>query len=77
MNTNIEVAILPSACTAIASRAFANANDIALYMPNSVTDIADDAFDGCGKVTFICESDNAAAAYAAENGFDYRIEQMQ
>ena len=46
-------------------------------MPDSVTDIADDAFDRCGKVAFICESDNAAAAYAREKGFIYRIEQLQ
>lgn len=46
-------------------------------MPDSVTDIAGDAFENCGKVAFICESDNTAAAYAVEKGFDYRIEQLQ
>ena len=33
-------------------------------MPGSVERIAEDAFEGCGSVTFLCESEDAAAAYA-------------
>lgn len=73
-NTNAEAVILPDGCTTIGSRAFAGAADLVVFMPDSVTDIADDAFSGCAKLCLICESDNAAAAYAEANGISYRIE---
>ena len=42
-------------------------------MPDSVAHIAADAFEGCGNVLFICESQNAAAAFAAQYGYDFEI----
>ena len=63
--TAAQVVVLPDGCTDIGPRAFAGSDGLRfVYMPDSVERIADDAFEGCGSVTFLCESENAAAAYA-------------
>lgn len=77
MNANMEAVILPSGCTYIDHQAFANARDLVIYMPDSVITFADDVFSGCGKILFICESDNAAARYAKSCGIPYRIEKLE
>ena len=73
-SSHAEIVIIPSGCTAIGSRAFAdNANLVFVHMPDSVTDIAEDAFEGCPNVRFVCESENAAADYAAEHGISCEV----
>lgn len=48
-----EVVVIPSTCTSIGSRAFANCTQLlAVYRPESLTDIAEDAFAGCSRVQF-------------------------
>lgn len=46
-----QVIIIPQGCTTIGSRAFADCEEL-LYVqiPDSVSRIADDAFEGCGKM---------------------------
>lgn len=75
IETNVEKFTLPDGCETIGVRAFAY-NDYLLfmYMPDSVKSIADDAFEGCKNVSFICESENTAAAYATAHNIPYRVE---
>lgn len=69
MNTGAEAVLIPAGCTAIGEKAFAGSPRLlAVYMPDSIADIAANAFDGCESIKFICDSDNAAARYAREHG---------
>ena len=62
--------LLPAGTTAIGSRAFADAPNLRFVtVPDSVTSIAPDAFEGCSLVTFFCSDSSAAAAYAEAHGF--------
>ena len=45
-----------------------------VQIPPSVTEIAPDAFEGCGKLTFCCVKDSKAWQYATEH--DYGIEEL-
>jgi len=67
-------ALLPEGTQTIGARAFADCEQLGVVvMPDSVTEIADDAFEGCGRVGFLCESENSAAAYAQAHGIPYLI----
>lgn len=66
--------VIPDGCRSIGPRAFAGSKAAFVSIPDSVTEIAEDAFAGCEKVVFICESENAAAAYAKEAGFAWMLE---
>lgn len=69
-----EAVRLPDGCESIGEQAFANSPKLQqVYMPDSVSDIAETAFDGCGQVRFICESENKAAEYAETNGIEWEI----
>lgn len=48
-DTSVTEVILPEGLTTIGSKAFANSNVKWIYIPASVTSIADDAFSGIGK----------------------------
>ena len=64
--------VLPEGVRRVGSRAFADcANLILVYMPDDVAEIAEDAFDS--GVVFLCESDNAAAAFAQARGIPFAI----
>ncbi len=64
--------ILPEGAKKIGKRAFADCRRlVAVYMPDSVTEIAEDAFAQTNNVVFICESNNAAAAFARTKGIPY------
>ena len=46
-----QAVVIPSTCTTIGSRAFANCkNLIYVYIPSSVTSVASDVFSGCSQV---------------------------
>ncbi|MBE5809124.1 MAG: hypothetical protein E7317_12405 [Clostridiales bacterium] len=56
--------IIPSGCTAIGARAFADSAVHTVTIPASVTDIADDAFEGCHQLCIITPEGSAAWRYA-------------
>jgi Na+-driven multidrug efflux pump len=63
-----------NAVSRIDSFAFENCDDLLfVYMPDSITDIAADAFFGCERIVFLCASDNAAAEYAKFRYIPYVI----
>lgn len=67
-------AIIPDGVTAIGSRAFAQCD--ALYLvaiPDSVTDIAVDAFEGSTDTAIFCAEGSAAQAYAVSCGMMYML----
>ena len=64
--------ILPEGTEKIGSKAFADNGRLSLiYMPDTVTEIAEDAFEESDNVVLVCESNNAAAAYARANQIPY------
>ena len=66
---------IPSGCKYIGSKAFASCGNMKnVYMPDSVTSIAADAFNGSGSVRFVCESDNYAAGYARSHNIAWIIQ---
>lgn len=72
---NTEEIVIPDGCTTIGAKAFADsAKLVIVVMPDSVTSIADDAFEGCGNVTFLCESRNTAAAFAEKHNIPCTIQ---
>jgi len=44
-----------------------------IYIPDSVTAIAGDAFEGCSNVKFICKPDSEAYYFAVENDIPYEF----
>ena len=68
--TAADYVLIPVGTITIGSRAFADAPNLRfITVPDSVTDIAPDAFEGCSLVTFFCSDTSAAAEYAEEHGF--------
>ena len=58
----------------IQSAAFRNCASLSyIYIPSSVTEIADDAFDGCANVTIGCEQGSAAYQYAVGHGLNTKV----
>ena len=58
--------------TAIEGRAFENCvNLTSATISDTVAEIGDDAFSGCGKVVIYCEEDSIAADYAKNNGIAF------
>jgi len=64
-------AVLSDSVTTIKTRAFANcASLLRITIPASVTQIADDAFDGVSEnLVIVCDSGSAAETFAAGRGF--------
>ena len=60
--------VISSGCEMIRKNAFGNSSLRTVTVPESVIQIADDAFEGCNKIIFIT-SNNIAVRYAAEHGF--------
>nr|MCR4882773.1 leucine-rich repeat domain-containing protein [Clostridiales bacterium] len=56
---------IPGQTVRIGANAFCGASLKVVMMPDSVTEIGENAFAECEGLGFICESDNAAAAWAA------------
>ncbi len=64
---------LPSTLSAIESEAFAGLTNVdEIIIPNSVTSIAADAFEG-SDVTLIVTSGSYAETWAIENGMDHTV----
>ena len=63
--------VIPDGCESIGARAFKNcANMRKAEIPNSVTSIADDAFDGCAEgFVIIAPAGSYAAEYAVAHGY--------
>ena len=72
----VQQVILPDGLSQIDERAFADCSELLqISMPDSITFIAENAFESSNWVEFICESDNAAAAYARRKGIPFTIGQ--
>ncbi len=70
MGIGAEQIVLPEGCTTIGSRGFADCAALKLvYWPDGAVSIAENAFEGCENVIFICAPDHAAAEYAQAHGF--------
>lgn len=64
--------IIPTACERIGAKAFAdNPSLVFVFVPESVTSIADDAFTGSPSVTIYCYQDSAAHRFAEAKGIHY------
>ena len=61
---------IPDGAVGIGSRAFADCVNLnQIEIPSSVTYIAENAFEGCSDVVFVCESGSAADTFAAAHGY--------
>ena len=72
-NTSIEKVIVPDGTTEIRSRSFADSSMTELVLPDSLTFIAEDAFEGCENVIFLCNSENRAFNYAQQHEIPFII----
>lgn len=69
-NTSLRSVILPDGIRKIDSLAFAYSSIIEINMPSSVSEIADDAFEGCsGLKTFTAEEGSYAYEWGREHGY--------
>ncbi len=71
--TNIDgISVRGNKLTEIQSGAFKNCTGLYfIELPDSVADIADDAFEGCANVQFYCSDNSTAAAYAEAHGIPH------
>ncbi len=71
-NCGAAAVTLPSGCESIGSRAFADNPDLVyIFIPASVTQIAQNAFVNSPNVTIYCYSGSVAAMYAAEHSLRF------
>lgn len=68
--------ILPEGMLSIGGRAFAYGSVRCIVIPESVKQIADDAFEGCDDLVIVCPNGSFAAEYAEQHGFDHADEQQ-
>ena len=62
---------LPKTVTTIGIRAFKNVGDLTIYIPAATTSIADNAFEGCGKVCICGKSGSYAESYAKKHQYRF------
>ena len=73
--SDVECVVLSSACETIGSRAFADCAQLALIeIPEGVTSIADDAFEGSASVALVVKDGSYAQSYAERLGLKWRAE---
>ena len=69
----VQHVVIASGATTIGDRAFADCDSlVVIEIPDSVTSIAESAFEGSPYVTFICGENSTAAAFAAAHGITVR-----
>ncbi len=70
-----QVVVIPEGCVSIGSGAFANCGKLRqISIPNTVTYIAEDSFDGTGDFLLVTPLGSAAAQYAQDHGSRLREE---
>ncbi len=67
----IDEVVMPEGAERIGSKAFADSTLKAINLPDSIQNIADDAFDGCDPLTVTVESGSYAHTYAQGKGIDF------
>ena len=73
-NISAELIILPSACVQLESRAFADSQALRwIWIPSTVVQIADNAFDDCDLLHICTTANRAAHRYAEEHSIDCRL----
>lgn len=73
--SDVECVVLSSACETIGSRAFADCAQLALIeIPEGVTSIADNAFEGSASVALVVKDGSYAQSYAERLGLKWRAE---
>ena len=71
-NANVDVVMLGEKMETISGRAFADMSALKqAHLPGSVTQIAQDAFDGSDAVVIVCPQGSQAQTYAEEMGIPY------
>lgn len=74
LNSGIEVVKLPSTCTKIGERAFAQCDYLKeITIPETVTEIDSSAFNSDDGITIKCYMDSYAEQYAKDNGINFEI----
>ena len=77
-NSGLTEINLPLTVASIGNYAFMNDADLMkAFIPASVTEIADTAFDGCEDLTIYCYADSYAQTYAREKGIPYVLIEEQ
>ena len=73
-DTAAQMVILPKDCVSIGSRAFADSkNLLTIIIPDSVTSIADDAFDGVPDLSIQASTGSYAHQYAEDHGIHFDV----
>lgn len=65
---------IPEGVTVLPSKVFYTCNDLTITLPDSVTEIASDAFQST-RPTFVVSRRSYAYTYAVENGIPYRLKE--
>ncbi len=68
-NMSIGKVVVPDGTTEIRSRAFADSSLVAIELPDSLTRIADDAFEGCDQFQLVVQQGSYAYEWAVKNGY--------
>lgn len=72
LNSGLESIRLPETCTKLDIYSFAQCYNLSkIVIPDSVTEIADTAFDACDSLVIYCTTDSYAHQYAVANEIDY------
>ncbi len=70
-HTAIQAVVIPDGCQSIGDLAFADTPSLGyVYIPDSVTQISNDAFTGSENVIIFCPGENTAMSYAREKGLN-------
>ena len=71
-DSGLEEVALPTTCEKIGKCAFVRCTELLkITIPESVTEIADDAFEGCEELVIYCYTDSYAHEYAEAKGISY------